>query len=442
MLLWGLAQQAPHCKLSQAQLQQITAAFVKSVKHTPGMHAVAVSGVLSAVAKMEQQLPSSQLQQLLQLASKWQNNMSAQALSNVLWAAAKLSTNSVSLQQQQQQQQQRWQQQQRQQRPLLLSLSESLANFLADVSPQGVSLALWACSELLLFPALLLQALGTGLGSDNAAQLQQQQQQQWDRLLPGMSLQAAANVALALARLGHADVALMTKLTQHALSLVDQQQHAAQCGSSSSNQIHITNSRENYSYSESSSSSSSSSLAQAVCNICWAAAVLDLHELAGNVRRLAAAAACMKVAWGSINQQGLLQLQQVHVWLQDCQHDQGLGVATADYPSQGLAAVLTRQQLQQCSDAAAALQRQAAAAVTSVSDTQRAVFETLRQLPLFWQQQPQMEQLAEPDGAAVIDIAGVLWCEQQYYTGLQHAAGAYASARAARQQSAGSTRGR
>jgi hypothetical protein len=400
----------PDRQLPQGQLQQITASFVTNVLLTTENNSIAVSGVLSAVAKIEGAvMPVRQLQQLLQAFSKWQDYTSAQALSQVLWAVAKLQGRASDTQQQQQQV---W----RQQQPLLLSLTESLARKATTMSPQGVSLVLWACSELRLFPAELVEALGLGLPRSGVSQQQQQQQQQqqWGKLVGNMSLQALSNTALALGRLGHMNsVAMGEVLLQVRTRLQQQQQHwqgTSVGGSSTGNADAATHSRSSSSSSSrdagaAAGSSSSSHVAQAVSNICWAVAVLDLQELAGNLQELVAAVACRKDAWGSMTQQGMMQLHQVHVWLLDCKglevgKDQGFG-------QQGLGVLLTKQQLQQCSDAAAAA-RQSVAGSTAVSENHQAVFQTLRQLPLQWQEPPQLEQPAHPDAAVVIDIAAVL----------------------------------
>uniref|UniRef100_A0A383VJ75 RAP domain-containing protein n=1 Tax=Tetradesmus obliquus TaxID=3088 RepID=A0A383VJ75_TETOB len=94
------------------------------------------------------------------------------------------------------------------------------------------------------------------------------------------------------------------------------------------------------------------------------------------------------------------QLWQVHTWLLDFQ------LAGA----QGLQGSLTEQQLQQCW---AAWQQQMQPTLEQQhTEFQRSVFAAVRQLPITWQQQPQLEQLSvgrdgvTPDGALLLDIAG------------------------------------
>jgi hypothetical protein len=95
----------------------------------------------------------------------------------------------------------------------------------------------------------------------------------------------------------------------------------------------------------------------------------------------------------------LSQLHQVHLWLLDRQLVGG----------RGLAGALTQQQLQQCSGAWK--EQLQATAADPPSAIQQQVFAALQQLTaagqLSWQQPPAMEQLAVPDGACLIDIAGV-----------------------------------
>ncbi|KAF6250436.1 hypothetical protein COO60DRAFT_1705894 [Scenedesmus sp. NREL 46B-D3] len=89
----------------------------------------------------------------------------------------------------------------------------------------------------------------------------------------------------------------------------------------------------------------------------------------------------------------------VHTWLLDFQ------LAGA----QGLQGSLTAQQLQQCRAWDRSLQE---AAGQGGTDFQRSVFAAVCQLPITWQQQPQMEQLSvgrggfTTDGALLLDIAG------------------------------------
>jgi hypothetical protein len=126
-------------------------------------------------------------------------------------------------------------------------------------------------------------------------------------------------------------------------------------------------------------------------------AVLDLQQHAQQVLQLTQACSSM---WSSVEEEGQRQLWQVHIWLLDFQLAGG----------QGLQGSLTEQQLQQCRAAWGEQMRQVAN--HQHTDFQRSVFAAVQQLPITWQQQPQMEQLsvgrdgATPDGALLLDIAG------------------------------------
>jgi hypothetical protein len=186
-----------------------------------------------------------------------------------------------------------------------------------------------------------------------------------------MTGQALANTALACAVLGHKDERLLTSLLQEV------QQRQPQSGKCSSFQFNM----------------------QALCSVCWCVAVLDQQQLAGSVLSLVQAVRISQQQWVNVVDEGLTQLQQVHLWLLDKQLVDG----------RGLAGALTQQQLQQCKDACNS-QHQARAAKPP-SAAQQQVFAAFQQLTaagqLSWQQPPAMEQLAAPDGACLIDIAAV-----------------------------------
>jgi hypothetical protein len=131
---------------------------------------------------------------------------------------------------------------------------------------------------------------------------------------------------------------------------------------------------------------------QDLCNLCWSAAVLDMHQRVQLVLQLTAAASQVS----SMNHEGLRQLYQVHfLWLLD------IGLPA---PGQGLSGVLSQQQVEQCR---ASWEQQLAAktALSKTSDLQRGVFAAAQQLlPGLWQEPPAPEQVTA-DGALSIDIA-------------------------------------
>uniref|UniRef100_A0A383V8C0 FAST kinase leucine-rich domain-containing protein n=1 Tax=Tetradesmus obliquus TaxID=3088 RepID=A0A383V8C0_TETOB len=215
---------------TEQQLQQLLAALMRLL---PDAHPRAVANSLWAAATMGGKVQMQQLQLLLQHLTSRLADVNPQDVANSLWAVAKLAQKLTE------------QQQQLQQLQNLQQLLASLASKLAAATPQAVANSLWACAQLRVYPAELFAALDS--------------QQQWGRLLPAMTGQALANTALACAVLGHRDERLPAGLLQHALQLQ----------TSSDAQLDI----------------------QAVCNLCWSVAVLDLQQQAGSVVQLVQAAA-------------------------------------------------------------------------------------------------------------------------------------------------------
>ncbi|KAF6264900.1 hypothetical protein COO60DRAFT_1633968 [Scenedesmus sp. NREL 46B-D3] len=225
---------------------------------------------------------------------------------------------------------------------------------LQHAEPRNVSNALWAAAKLGLMPQQLLAVPGLA------------------RLLKADSAQGLSNAAWACGQLGHRDAQLIGALLYEA-----RRRLARAGGGSSSSKDSLSN--------------------QALTNLCWAVAVLDLRQYLKHVKPLAQA--CSR-QWASLAAEGLQQLWQVHTWLLDFQLAGG----------KGLQGSLTKQQLQECcAEWAAHLQRQAQ---QPPSEYQRSVFAAVQQLPINWQQQPQMQQLSvgrdcvTPDGALLLDVAG------------------------------------
>uniref|UniRef100_A0A383V6H2 RAP domain-containing protein n=1 Tax=Tetradesmus obliquus TaxID=3088 RepID=A0A383V6H2_TETOB len=323
--------------------QQLQQLLAALVRLLPDAKPQHVANSLWAVATMGGKVQMQQLQLLLQHLASRLAEASPQGVSNSLWAVAKFAEQLADEQQQQVQQSQQ-----------LQHLLAGLTRKLAAANPQDVANSLWVCSQLRVYPAELFAAMDG--------------QQQWGRLLPAMTGRNLANTALACAVLGHRDERLLAGLLQHALQLQTR---------SSGQQLNIQN----------------------VCNLCWSVAVQDAQQLAGSVVQLAQAAASSQQQWREFKTEDLMQLHQVHLWLLDGQLVGG----------RGLAGALTQQQLQHCSDACS--ESHQTRATQPPSAFQQQVFATLQQLTaagqLSWQQQPAMEQLAQPDGACLIDIAGV-----------------------------------
>jgi hypothetical protein len=341
--LWAAAK-VGHAPTEQ-QTQQVQQLLAALMRLLPDATPQAVANSLWAAATLKAAATQQQLQQLLQHLNSRLANAKPQHVANSLWAVAKLAQQLNDQQQQQLQQSQHLQQ-----------LLAGLAGKLAAAESQAVSNSLWACAQLRVYPAELFAALDS--------------QQHWDRLLPAMNGQELANTALASAVLDYRDEQWLAGLLQHAL------------------QLHTT-----------SSSSCSQLSSQELCNLCWSVAVLDLQQLASIVVQLVQAAGDNQQQWKEFKTEELSQLHQVHLWLLDRQLVGGMGLAGA----------LTQQQLLQCSSAwFNSLQSRSAQAPSAI---QQQVFAALQQLTaacqLSWQQPPAMEQLAVPDAACLIDIAGV-----------------------------------
>ncbi|KAF6262208.1 hypothetical protein COO60DRAFT_1636071 [Scenedesmus sp. NREL 46B-D3] len=244
----------------------------------------------------------------------------------------------------------------------LQQLLHAFVGMLQQAKPQEVTNTLWAVASMGQQVPLgqLQQLLGAFVGM-----LQQAKPQE------AGTPQDLAIAAWACGQLGHRNEQLMAGL------LAEAQQRLAAAGPDGI---------------------SRSLNSQNLCNLCWAMAVLDLQQHAQQVLQLARA--CSSIWSSTLEKEGQQQLWQVHTWRLDFQMAGG----------QGLQGSLTEQQLQQCRAAwDQALQN---AAGTRHTDFQRCVFAAVQQLPIAWQQQPQMEQLSvgrggvTPDGALLLDIAG------------------------------------
>ncbi|KAF8060278.1 hypothetical protein HT031_004813 [Scenedesmus sp. PABB004] len=232
--------------------------------------------------------------------------------------------------------------------PQLEQLLTALERQLGAAKPQELAITLWVCGQLRHLPSQLLAALS-------------QQPDDLERLLVASNAQTLANMALACAKLGHADERLLGPLLRTAAAQV--QADASLSG-------------------------------QDLANTCWAVAVLDLQQCAGELAVLARAAS---EQWSSTAPEDLRQLHQVQLWATDCSLQlPGSGGVP------GLAGALAPQQLEAC--------RAAWAASLAVTQQQQPgqfqceVYAALQRLPLDWAAPPAMEQLAAPDGACLVDI--------------------------------------
>jgi hypothetical protein len=195
----------------------------------------------------------------------------------------------------------------------LQQLVDALLEQLQRAMPQTIANTLWACAKQQNLPQQLLSAPGVV------------------ELLRAGNAQNLANAAWACGQLGHSDRLLIAAL------LAEVQQLLAAGAVHDSNTFTV----------------------QALCNLCWAAAVLDLQQHALQVLHMARACSCM---WLSTTAEQHRQMWQVHTWLLDFQLAGG----------HGLQGSLTQQQLQQCR--ATWEQQMQDTARQRVTDFQRSVF--------------------------------------------------------------------
>jgi hypothetical protein len=267
---------------------------------------------------MRRSLSTEQLQRLL--AAHVQQlplpESSPQCISNTLWAVATLKADIAT--------------------EALEAIFDTFAVRLQAAEPQALSNALWAASTL--HPSFLPRQI---LQDPAAVKFVV------EVLLPGMKIQELSNVTVACGLLGWDDPALLLPLVSRAAELAElerqQQQQVAgaaqedtqlqQSPASSVGLPDATSSSGSDSYSRRGGNISSTvSNTQAWCNICWAAAVLNLTELTPQLLPMAAQAAA---AWGRLGEEDLVQLFQLHMWL-------------TDSGGKGLAGTLNEQQLEEC----------------------------------------------------------------------------------------------
>jgi hypothetical protein len=272
----------------------------------------AVSNSLWAVATIRRSLRPEQQQRLLtaHVQQLPQPESNPQCISNTLWAVATLKADVAT--------------------EALEAIFDTFAARLQTAEPQAFSNALWAASSLHP-PFLPRQILQDPAAVKFAVEV----------LLPGMKIQELSNVIVACGLLGWDDASLLLPLISRAVELAElerQQQQQAPWASQADTQqqqsLASTASLPDAASSSSRRGSSSSAVSntQAWCNICWAAAVLNLTELTPQLLLMAAQAAA---AWGQLGDKGLVQLFQLHMWL-------------TDSGGKGLAGTLNEQQLEEC----------------------------------------------------------------------------------------------
>jgi hypothetical protein len=196
-----------------------------------------------------------------------------------------------------------------------------------------------------------------------------------------MGSQGLGNIAWACGTLGYRDDQLLRPVYQTARNLLalqeaisDSSRNRSKKGSSGGDVV--TSRRE------------TAMNVQELSILCWAAAVLDMQAVVEDVQHFAAACS---TRWSDMDTQGLQQLYQVHMWLQDHQPD-----------SPGLLTALSEPQLQQCKEAwEAALA--AAAVAGKASPAHQAVFAAAERLGILQGEELQLE-ARTPDGLISIDI--------------------------------------
>ena len=325
-------------QMLQQQLTVLLAAFT-----TEGMLARAntqnIANLLLGMAYLGQQVPAAQLQLLLAAYVSKRSGAKAQDIGNLLWA--------VSGMRQQVQTEHLGQLQAAfvQQLELLLA---ALVEQLHRAMPQEIPNTLLACARFRHVPEQLLAAL-------------QQQPQHMQRFLTGANPQELANTVLACGMLGHYSELLLGGALQQAVKLLQQD--------------------------------SSKFTFQGLSNLCWAMAVLNLHQYVPAVLQLAEAASRV---WDSAAPQNWQQLHQVQLWLLDLAAAEGGKGA-------GLLQVLSKQQLDECRQA---WQDQVASnSAAKPSAMQQQVSKALQQL-LGWRVPPKQEVLTD-DRNFSVDIVAV-----------------------------------
>jgi hypothetical protein len=356
--------------LQPQDLHAILQAFVQ-ILHTAS--AQSVKDVLAAVATMGQQMRPRQLQACLGRFARLAPHAAPQGISMVLWALAKLragsSCGTVYLLGDSGAQGEHDAQ--------LRMLEEDLVRPGCQPALQDYARALRACAELRYLPQQLLTAveqrgvsmLGAGQGDAGAC---------------SADVKSLASMGYACAQFGH-----YSELLPRQLLVLAASQLATGGQDSVGDSVIDSNAR-------------------GLVNLCWAAAVLDAQDCAPFVLQLVAAC---RDAWHTMGSVDYMQLFQVHLWLQDCAGAhataEGLQDSARAY-AEGLQAVLSAQQLEQCrSSWQQQLKHQDSK--SGPSKAQLAVFEALQQLPReqwAWQEQPALGQYTA-DRHYGIDIAAV-----------------------------------
>jgi hypothetical protein len=376
----------------------------------PNLVPQSISLSLWGVATLELRVEQAALLQLLQQLA--QGDAEPQALSLSLWAAAKMKGEVPT--------------------PLLDQLYKRLAEVVEQANPQSLSNALWAAAAMLpqpYVPAALLgeqtskqqqqqsqqqqqgkkqRQLGPRQGKQQRQQQQQQQQQSQQQQaahatvmsrVAGMKPSELSNVALALALLNIRDMQILQPVYDAAVQYLEGCSSSSSPSGASDGDTPTVAAPSSSSRSRDSSGSgggrnSSDSPAyvmgpQALSNLCWAGAILDLRDSAHQLRAIAHACTAFAASGHVIGNEEAVQLYQLHMWL------------TEQLGQQGLEGAMTPQQLQHCRDSMQAVVRGGA----KPSQLQQQVWEAAQLVPGL--QQLQLEAATE-DGLMSVDIAAVL----------------------------------
>lgn len=344
-----------------------------------------ISMTLWSVATMEWGMQRGVLLQLLQQLAAADpapsSGLGPQALSLSLWAAAKLKAELPT--------------------PLLDQLYEKLAAVANQADPQSLSNALWAAAVMLPQPYVPTALIGERHSAQHqqrkqkgpqegremrVKQRQRLQQQALAALLnkvDGMKPLELSNVALALAMLGLRRTDILGPVYEAAIRYLDS---PGACSSRNSDGAGISSSAVGE------PASSTFKLGpQALCNLCWAGAILDLRDHQHQLRTFAQA--CVGF-WGPTGgstgpEEEGVQLYQLHLWL------------TELVGAEGLERVFTTGQLRYCRDCMRRVVRNTA----RPSQLQVQVWEAAQHMQGL--QDVQLEAVTE-DGLLSVDIAAVM----------------------------------
>ena len=323
--IWGAATMGQQLPAQQVQL--LVAGLVNKLDAATPQN---IGNTVWGIATMGQKVHSDQLQQLLKRLVYMLAPAQPVDISQTVWGIATMG----------------------QQLPAgqLQQLLQALAFKLASAQPQAVANTMWGVARLQPQPFLPVPLLGPEAKEAIVG------------MLPAMTPQGLANIALACGTLDYRDEQLLLPLFNKAQAIL-----LLTSGGSSSTAVVATT--------------------QGLANLCWAAAVLNMQQLISHVEQFAAA---VSSKWEEAGPEAKRQLYQVHMWLLDQQGN-----------SRGFGDCLTKQQLQDCREQ---WQKQMAEDTSSAkaSSAHRAVYAAAQQLS-FLSQPPELE-AQTADGLHSIDV--------------------------------------